>query len=57
MTWLLSYTRGSSSGLALVQGENRSKVELSEVKDLVAPLTDAAADLAKVLAAGGVYKA
>jgi hypothetical protein len=32
-------------------------VELSNVKTLVAAMTDAAADLAEVLASGGVYHA
>lgn len=43
--------------LVLVQGETRIRVQLAHAKGLVAALTDAAADLAEVLAAGGVYHA
>lgn len=46
---------GDAPALVLVQGENRIRVNLTYVKALVAALTDAAADLAEVLAAGGVY--
>ena len=43
--------------MALVQGENRVRMDLTNIKGLVAALTDAATDLAEVLAAGGVYHA
>jgi hypothetical protein len=43
--------------LVLVQGDNSIRIELTRVKVLVAALTDAAADLAELLAAGGVYHA
>ena len=46
---------GEAPALLLVQGKNRVRVDLSNVKGLVAALADAAADLAEVLAAGGVY--
>jgi hypothetical protein len=48
---------GDTPALVLAQGENRVRVELARVKGLVAALTDAAADLAEVLPAGGVYHA
>ena len=48
---------GDSPALVLVQGEKRVRVELSRVKGLVAALTDAAAELAELLAAGGKYHA
>ena len=48
---------GDRPALVLVQGKNHVQVELSRVKGLVAALTDAAADLAELLAAGGVYHA
>jgi hypothetical protein len=41
----------------LAQGENRVMVDLVNAKALVAALTDAAADLAEVLASGGVHHA
>jgi len=37
---------GDAPALALTQGDNRVRVELSKVKAVVAALTDAAADLA-----------
>jgi hypothetical protein len=43
--------------LALMQGDNQMGVKLGRVKAVVAALTDAAADLAEVLASGGVYHA
>ena len=43
--------------LVIVQGSERVRVELGDVKLVVAALVDAAADLAEVLAAGGVYHA
>jgi hypothetical protein len=48
---------GDDPALVLTQGENQVRVELLHVKPLVAALTDAAADLAEVLASGGVYHA
>ena len=48
---------GDDPALVLVQGENRVRVKLAHIKILVAALTDAAADLAEVLATGGVYHA
>jgi hypothetical protein len=53
----LELRAGDDPALALVQGENRVRVELAHVRELVAALVDAAADLAGVLAAGGVYHA
>jgi hypothetical protein len=43
--------------LALMQGDNQMGVKLGRVKAVVAALTDAAVDLAEVLASGGVYHA
>ena len=48
---------GDDPALVLAQGEDRVRVELANVKTLVAALTDAAADLVEVLASGGVYLA
>jgi hypothetical protein len=48
---------GDDPALVLAQGENQVRVELPHAKSLVAALTDAAADLAEVLASGGVYHA
>ena len=48
---------GGNPAVVLVQGERRVRVDLPHVKALVAALTDAAADLAEVLASGGVYHA
>jgi hypothetical protein len=53
----LELRAGDDPALVLVQGENRVRVELTQVKALVAALVDAAADLAEVLASGGVYHA
>jgi hypothetical protein len=41
----------------LVRGDNTIRIELTRVKALVAALTDAAADLAELLASGRVYHA
>ena len=49
----LELQAGDSPALAFVQGANRIRVDLFSVKGLVAALTDAAADLAGVLATGG----
>ena len=48
---------GEKPALVLVQGEERVRVELTDVKTVVAVMADAAADLVGVLAAGGVYHA
>jgi hypothetical protein len=48
---------GDHPTLVLARGNNRVRVELLHVKALAAALTDAAADLAEVLASGGVYHA
>lgn len=40
-----------------MQGGDRVRVELSDVKAVIAAIGDAAADLAGLLAAGGVYHA
>jgi hypothetical protein len=69
-TWPVSATRrelddglafelwvGDHPTLVLARGNNRVRVELLHVKALAAALTDAAADLAEVLASGGVYHA
>ena len=48
---------GEKPALVIVQGEDRVRVELADVKAVVAAMADAAADLAGVLAAGGVYHA
>jgi hypothetical protein len=48
---------GEKAALVLVQGGDRVRVELADVKTVVAAMADAAADLAGVLAAGGVYHA
>ena len=53
----LELRAGDDPALVLAQDDNRVRVELSNVKPLVAALTDAAADLAEVLASGGVYHA
>jgi hypothetical protein len=53
----LELQAGDDPALVLAQGDNRVRVELAHVKALVAALTDAAADLAEVLASGGVYHA
>jgi len=41
----------------IVQGSDRVRVELADAKSVVAAMAGAAADLAGVLAAGGVYHA
>jgi hypothetical protein len=41
----------------LIQGEDTVRIPLVQAKALVAALADAAADLAEVLASGGVYHA
>ena len=53
----LEFQAGDDPALVLAQGGNRVRAELAHVKALVAALTDAAADLAEVLASGGVYHA
>jgi ribosomal protein L12E/L44/L45/RPP1/RPP2 len=53
----LEFRGEDKPALVLVQGDNRVRVELARVKALVAALTDAAADLAELLASGGVYHA
>jgi len=53
----LELRAGEEPALVLVQGEDAVRIPLAEAKALVAALTDAAADLAEVLATGGVYHA
>ena len=53
----LELRAGDDPAVVLAQGEDRVRVELANVKAVVAALTDAAADLAEVLASGGVYHA
>lgn len=53
----LQLRAGDIPALVLTQGDNRVRLELFHIKALVAALTDAAADLAEVLIAGGVYHA
>jgi hypothetical protein len=53
----LEMLAGDNPALVLAQGDNCVRVDLANVKTLVAALTDAAADLAEVLASGGVYHA
>jgi hypothetical protein len=48
---------GSEPALVLVRGDNRVQVALVHVKGVVAALTDAAAELAELLAAGGRFHA
>jgi hypothetical protein len=43
--------------LVLAQGERRVRVDLADVKPVVAGLTDAAADLAEALTSGRRYHA
>jgi hypothetical protein len=43
--------------MLLVQGEAAVRIPLAHAKALVAALADGAADLAEVLATGGVYHA
>jgi hypothetical protein len=47
----------AASGLVLAQGERRVRVDLRHFKAVVAGLTDAAANLAEVLASGRVHHA
>lgn len=53
----LELRAGDDPALVLSQGESRVRMELAHVKSLLAALTDAAADLAEVLTACGVYHA
>jgi len=53
----LEWHAGAVPALVLVQGDNVIRIELTRVKALVAALTGAAADLAELLATGGVYHA
>lgn len=48
---------GNPPSLVLVQGSERVMVDLANVKTVIAAMGDAAADLAGLLAAGGVYHA
>jgi hypothetical protein len=45
----------SSGGLVLAQRENWVRLELAHVRVLMAALAEAVADLAEVLASGGLY--
>jgi len=45
---------GDKSALVVVQGSDRVRVELADVKTAIAGMGDAAADLAALPAAGGV---
>ena len=47
--------RGNPPALVIVQGSDRAKVGLAHVKSVIAAMGDAAADLAGLVAAGGVY--
>ncbi len=51
----LELRAGDEPSLVLAQGDNRVRMELPNVETVVAVLVDAAADLAEVLASGGVY--
>jgi hypothetical protein len=53
----LELRAGDNPALALLQGENRLKVELAHITGVVAALADAAADPAELLAVGGQYHA
>jgi hypothetical protein len=53
----LELRAGDNPSLVLAQGDTRISLQLADVKSVVAVLTDAEADLAEVLAAGGVYHA
>ena len=53
----LEMLAGDDPALVLAQSENRARVEFASVECLVAALTDAAVDLAEVLASGGVCHA
>lgn len=48
---------GEDPALALTQRDNRVRVELAQVKALVAALTNADADLVGVLAGNGTHHA
>ena len=48
---------GGNPALVLTQVERRVRVDLSHVKVVVAGLTDGSADLAELLASGGLYHA
>ena len=49
--------RGNPPALVIVQGSDWIRVELASVKTVIAAMGDAAADLAGLLAAGGVHHA
>jgi hypothetical protein len=53
----LELQAGNNPALVLALGDNRVRVDLANAKALVAALTDAAAELAEVLASGGVHHA
>jgi hypothetical protein len=53
----VSYPLALKPVSVLAQVGNRARVELAHVKGLVAALVDAAADLAEVLASGGMHHA
>ena len=48
---------GGNPALVLVQGDRRVRIDLPHAKAVVAALVDGAADLAALLASGGVYHA
>ena len=48
---------GKHPALVLAQGENAVRIELAHARHVIAALTDAAADLAELLATGGRYHA
>jgi hypothetical protein len=53
----LELMAGEEPAMLLVQGEEAVRIPLAQAKALVAALADGAADLAEVLATGGVYHA
>jgi len=53
----LELRAGDDPALVLVRGDDMTRTPLAHIKALVAALTDATADLAGVLASGGVYHA
>ena len=53
----LELRAGDDPALVIVQDGDRVRMELPHVKAVIAALGDAAADLAEVLASGGVYQA
>lgn len=53
----LELRAGDHPALELTQGEDRVHVELALARHVIAALTDAAADVAEFLAAGGTYHA